>query len=485
MKNEKDYKLSENYKIPILEISQTLNNKNKEIIYKYGNNIINKSQIYNLKYENKNLYRSIKIIENNSPIRPMILKKNKIRRMHKDNYLLNNQSLSMNKTTSYLDVLKSELSKRSKKNNYENVLGLKEKKFEEKKNLLEEKIKQKENKINTIKKINSNNISARNTEKNKKSKMKEIKLKMIKLFKENKDNICEKFERKNESFNQKLKNYFESERFMKNKIIEQNNFSPNKKDFSSSHNLLSFYIEYKNKNKDNISKIVDNSFNNKEKKIISESPEHFMFYKKINILKKLNITQNLTLKERLNKEELNESQKAKSHRNIKKNIVKESFSNGETYKSAKNSLKQKLYNNKSDIYDENKISKELKRPHSQLSKDANKKRILDNIDKIIKNNLYKNKKKYKNEYKKYNFSLYYYMKREFLLNKNKERLNKEYCFHNKEKTDKSDKDLLLKQTITKYQRIMRENYKKQNEKSLNLSIYDKMNTIFRNIEKSK
>ena len=32
---------------------------------------------------------------------------------------------------------------------------------------------------------------------------------------------------------------------------------------------------------------------------------------------------------------------------------------------------------------------------------------------------------------------------------------------------------------------MRENYKKQNEKSLNLSIYDKMNTIFRNIDKSK
>jgi hypothetical protein len=111
-KNKKDDKISEIYKIPILEISQALNNKNKEIIYKYGNNIINKSQIYNLKYENKILYRNIKLIEKNSPI---ILKKNKIRKMYKDNYFLYNQSLRMNKTESYLDVLKSELSKRSKK----------------------------------------------------------------------------------------------------------------------------------------------------------------------------------------------------------------------------------------------------------------------------------------------------------------------------------------------------------------------------------
>ena len=216
-KNKKDDKISEIYKIPILEISQALNNKNKEIIYKYGNNIINKSQIYNLKYENKILYRNIKLIEKNSPI---ILKKNKIRKMYKDNYFLYNQSLRMNKTASYLDVLKSELSKRSKKNSYENKINLKEKKFEEKKTLLEEKIKQKENKINTIKKINSNSISARNNENNKKFKIKEIKIKMIKLFKENKDNICEKFERKNEIFNQKLKNYFESEKFIKNKILE-------------------------------------------------------------------------------------------------------------------------------------------------------------------------------------------------------------------------------------------------------------------------
>ena len=476
-KNKKDDKISEIYKIPILEISQALNNKNKEIIYKYGNNIINKSQIYNLKYENKILYRNIKLIEKNSPI---ILKKNKIRKMYKDNYFLYNQSLRMNKTASYLDVLKSELSKRSKKNSYENKINLKEKKFEEKKTLLEEKIKQKENKINTIKKINCNNISARNNENNKKFKIKEIKIKMIKLFKENKDNICEKFERKNEIFNQKLKNYFESEKFIKNKILEQNNFSPNKKECSSSHNLLSFYIENKkeNKNEDDISKIYDNSLTDKEKKFILKSPEKFMFYKKINLLKKLNITQNITLKERLNKEELIENLKAKSHRTIKKNM----------HKNAKNIIKQKFYNNKCDIYDENKINKELKmkRSQSQLIKDANKKRILDNIDIMIKkNSFYKNKKKHKIEFKKYNFALNYYMKREFLLNKNKERLIKEYCFHNLEKTNKDNEDLLLKQIITKYHSIMRENYKEQNKISFNLSIFDKINTILKNIEAYK
>jgi hypothetical protein len=110
-KTEKDVKISEISKIPILEISQTLNNKNKEIFYKYGNNIINKSQIYNLKYENKILYRNIKLIENNSPI---FEKKNKIRKIYKDNYLLYNQSLKMNKTTSYLDVLNSQLPERIK-----------------------------------------------------------------------------------------------------------------------------------------------------------------------------------------------------------------------------------------------------------------------------------------------------------------------------------------------------------------------------------
>ena len=65
------------------------------------------------------------------------------------------------------------------------------------------------------------------------------------------------------------------------------------------------------------------------------------------------------------------------------------------------------------------------------------------------------------------------MKREFLLNKNKDRLNKEYCFHHLEKTNKSNKDLLLKQIITKYQSIMRENYKEKNEKSLNLVLLKK------------
>jgi len=450
-------------KISILEISQTLNNGNKEIIYKYGNNIINKSQIYNLKYENKILYRWIKLIENNTPI---IEKKNKIRKIYRDNYLIDNQCLSMSKTTSYLDILKSQLSNRSKKNNCENLLYLKEKEFEEKKNILKEKIKQKENKININKTINSNNISARNTENNKKSKMKEIKIKMINLFKENNDNICKKFERKNEIFNQKLKNYFESERFMKNKILEQKNFSPNKKECLSSHNILSFYYENKNKNKnrdkDNISKIVDNSLSNKEKKLILEMPDDFIIYKKINLLKKLNYIQNKPLKERLNKEEINQNLKSKSYRNINKNI-----------------FKQKLYSNKSDIYDENKINKELKREQSQLNKDANKKRISDYINKVIKNNLQKRLKKFRIEHKNYKFPLSYYMRRESSLNRNKERLNKEYFFHNLKKANNSNKDLLLKQTITKYQSIMRENYKEQNEKSLNLTFFDKMNNIFK------
>jgi hypothetical protein len=91
----------------------------------------------------------------------------------------------------------------------------------------------------------------------------------------------------------------------------------------------------------------------------------------------------MTLKERLNKEELIENLKAKSHRTIKKNM----------HKNAKNIIKQKFYNNKCDIYDENKINKELKRPYSQIIKDINKKRILDYFSKIIKNSFHKNKKK--------------------------------------------------------------------------------------------
>lgn len=80
-------------------------------------------------------------------------------------------------------------------------------------------------------------IKQKRTEKyNKVSEMRKIKLKIHKLSK--KEDICASFDTKNYLFNQKVEEYFQSNRFIKKQINFHSNFRFGNKHYRVAHNRL-------------------------------------------------------------------------------------------------------------------------------------------------------------------------------------------------------------------------------------------------------
>ncbi len=347
---------------------------------------------------------------------------------------------------------------------------------------MKEKIREKENRINIIKKLNKSILLSQTKDNKNKDEMKLIKIKLHKIFKENNIKICDSFERKNNSFNKKLKHYFKTNKFIKCKKIQESNFSPNKKEFYSSHNISDFYYDldsnmYKDLNEEFITKAVVNSFNEREKKIISLAPKYFLIHKKKYLLKKLKVDSNETLKEKLQKEE--DMEKLKNQNKNEINNISKVKNKSNDDKKDKNIFRKKVIIKKINISNGVKPHKVLNKTQIRFVKYRNKKNISEYIDKEIKNsynkyNLFCAKNSMDNidckgnddYYKMFNFPLSYNMTREYILDKNNERLEKEEIFHYMKEKNKNDNDL-IKNTISKYQSIMRENYK---DKLNNLNI---------------
>ena len=298
--------------------------KNKVINAIFKPYILSKTIINNIKTQYKNsFFKKLYHLHRNLSEQGKKIDKTKLKNLFRDNYLPKNHSVitNTNTSTNYFDALKSQLSKKSNINSksydthLNTISSIREKKYEEKKNILMEKLKEKQDKINKIKKINKiMNINQTKDIMNK-TEMKLIKVKLHKILKENNNKICNKFEKKNYSFNKRLKKFFKSEKYIKGIIMQENNFSPNKKDFYSSHDLSDFYFDFDSNiyhDEEYITRAVVNSFTDREKKIISLSPKYFAIHKNKTLINKLKIDPNEKLKDKLQKEEYLEKNKNKN-----------------------------------------------------------------------------------------------------------------------------------------------------------------------------
>ena len=394
---------------------------------------------------------------------------NKIHKIFRDKYLFQKESLLTSTSTNF-DVIRTQLFKKSSHNKsfdtYLNNSSLRQKKDENKKKLLLEKIKTKDYRINQIKNINKILKINQTKDSINKNEIKLIKVKMHKILKENDNKICHKFEKKNNSFNKKLRNYFKSDKYIKGKLLQNNNFSTTKKEFYSSHNLLDFYLDFDKDlyNDDEfITKAVIKSFSDREKKILSLSPKYFSIHKRENLLKRLKINPNETLKDKLQKEENIEKLKNKE-------IILSQKPSKNDNNNIKNTFKKKL-NIKKEVkyFNEKIIDRKLKYMNKLLIQEDKKKNLSDFFDKEIKN--YYNKyylfctKNTKNSnfkgnedyYKMFNYPINFNMTKEFVLFKNTERLNKEAKFLYLRNINKKNNDY-INNTICKFQEKMKENY---------------------------
>ena len=299
-------------------------------------------------------------------------------------------------------------------------------------------------------------------------KLKLLKFKVNRILKQNSLNICDTFEKRNELFNIKLRNYLDSDRYIRGKQLESDNFDQNKKGFSSSHNLLNYYYESlidKKANEEIKAYSLINSLSKDEKKMIYINPKYFEINKNKILAEKLRIVVNESLKDKIIKEE-----KSKSVKNY--NFMKEEnkiFINN----NIKRIYKQNL-NYKDKIYNEKKINKKMiEYHHNNLLKSLSKNKFIEFVNSGIKNyykqyysslhTKYMKSNNYQDgdyDYKMFNYPLDYKMTKDFHLFKNITRIKKEKHFHlNKNKTLNKNQTLLDK--LKNCQEIIKKNYSKK------------------------
>lgn len=324
------------------------------------------------------------------------------------------------------------------------------------------------------KKINSENneniiLNAKKESNKSKEKMKLLKFKLNRILKENCLNICDTFEQKNDTFNIKLKNYFNSEKYIRGKKVEHDNLNQNKKGFSSSHDLLNYYYEPsidKNTNEELMACSIVNNLSEDEKKIVFLNPKYFLIDNKKVLIKKLNIILNESLKDRLLREE-------------KLSKANEEHNQHEENKTDINNNIKKIFNkkirNKTDIFNEKKINNKLSEyHHNNFVKTMSKNKLIDYINSGIKDYYKKfysfcHKNFMENtslcqegdyNYKMFNYPLHFKMTKEYYLNKNSFRLEKEKNFHIYNLRKKNKKDALINR-IKSCQNIIKKNYEKK------------------------
>ena len=369
--------------------------------------------------------------------------------------LTNNTSINFNK--SYLSRFTNSKINFGSKTNY-----LKSLKTKNNTNLIKQKLKR-----DLCTEVNEKILSNAQKDSNQaKEEMKLLKFKLNKILNENCLNICDTFEQRNDKFNIKLRNYFDSDRYIEGKKIEHGNLNQNKKGFSSSHNLLNYYYEPtvdKRTNEELMACSIMNNLSNEEQNIVSLNPKYFLIDKKKVLINKLNIVLNESLKDKLNREE--------------KVNNKNAFTKEENKTEINNDIKKifnKKLSKKTKIYNEKKINnKMIEYHHKSLIKEISKNRVTEYVNSGIKDYYkrfysfcHKNDIKF-NQYKKgdydykmFNYPLNYKMTKEYFLIRNDKRLQREKNFHNDIKRNNRKKQSLIDK-IKSYQDIIKINYNKQ------------------------
>lgn len=157
-----------------------------------------------------------------------------------------------------------------------------------------------------------------------------IKIKMYKLIKKN-GQMCQSFEKKNESFNLKFKNYFNSKHYINSKRLYNTNFRFSKNELNMGHDLYKQYLSTYTITKNSLNlKDVFNSLDPKEKKIIEKEPDYF--FRDNNIFEIISDLEKKPLYTTLNEEEEVENM-------VKNNSTKKQI---ELYKEKNDIINQKL-----------------------------------------------------------------------------------------------------------------------------------------------
>ena len=320
----------------------------------------------------------------------------------------------------------------------------------EKLNLIQ-KILKKEKQLKINKKKIQNSIEIKHNEFKEKEELKKLKLKFHLIITRNNYPLCNIYEKQNKNFNYKFMEFVNSTRYLNNKSKFQENFHFNKNDLSKGHDPFEQIVD--------LSKLynVDDIFNNldkNEKNIISFDPNYFIKDKKYH--KSINLLKSKYLFMTLNEEEKSlKKKKISKYKSLKKN------------KSQNNLINQK---NKNDKYlskrekIENNINKELNKIFTAKLK---KNKSLDNIfEKEInlmnKKILLINKENIDNIfYEKKIQDKYFFLKeknkREYLIKRNKNRIDKEEILrknNNKVRKKKSDFNYFVNKYIMKFNDIL-------------------------------
>ncbi len=384
----------------------------------------------------------------------------------KDLFLSHDSSIYSSPNTKKVILSKSSENIKEKKK-FINLKNLRTKsKYKSEKENIIQKILQKEIKLKLINKKSLQNIKAIKHNKFKeKEELNKLKLKLHLIMKRNKYPLCENYEKQINNFNYKFKEFINSSRYLNNKIKFQENFHfNNKNDLSKGHDPFEQIVDLSEfYNVDNIFNQLDRN----EKNIISFEPNYFIkdknYYKTINLLKSKSLFMIL------NEEEENlKKNKFQKYKSLKKNIYYQNNIMNLQYKNDKYLTKREKIDNKinkklNQIFIEKlKKNSSLDNIFEQEINEMNKKILLldkENFD----NTFYERKIQDKYIFLKEN------NKREYLIKRNKKRLDKEEILRNnknKEKIQNSNFNYFFKNYIKKFKDILISQRKSKSQNSI-------------------
>ena len=202
-----------------------------------------------------------------------------------------------------------------------------------------------------------------------------IKIKMYKLIKKN-GQMCQSFEKKNETFNMKFINYFNSKHYINSKKLYNSNFRFSKNELNMGHDPYKQYLSTYTITKNSMNlKDIFNSLDRKEKQIMEKEPDYF--FKNNNIFEIVNNLEAKPLYTTLREEEEVENM-------IKNKVPKKQI---ERFKEKNDIINQKIeeYMSKNKTeYDSDFINDKKGTENSQLFFKETIKSIKEKLDERLK-----------------------------------------------------------------------------------------------------
>ena len=393
-----------------------------------------------------------------------------------------NNILNKNITPNIFSYTTRNINKRKNYNSYINLNIT----VEEKAKLIENdkisKIKEKIDKKNmeiqkflTQKKLFKKKLKENEEIKNEK---KDLKIKMYKLINKN-GKICQNFIKKNQNYNIRFINYYNSNDFIKSKRLFNNNFHFSKNELSKAHDPFKQYLEIDSISKNSINiKNLLNSLSNKDKKIIQKEPNYFFRNNKVfedfnDIEKKPLVTTLLEEEEIENMIKNKVPKKEIENYKEKKDIINQRIieyanknKNGLNINEKDNKNIYEYNNNVSQLINKDTIKNikndfiltlKTRKKNSNVIINKKLKKYERNMDKIDKDKFIDNKKFNNTFNKKIN-----YLKKIEILNNNSKRLYKEEDFQIKRNIIKTEgkgekylndlKNKIINEYISKYKK---------------------------------